>query len=108
MDANMMKKLQTLLGSEDFGKEIENVQSAEELQRAFAAHGVELTVDEVREICVAITVRKDGTLDEDALEQVSGGGVLTSLAIGAGACAVGYAVGYVAGRIVKKYMGSCG
>ena len=31
MDANMMKKLQTLLGSEDFGKEIENVQSAEEL-----------------------------------------------------------------------------
>ena len=38
--------------------------AAEELQRAFAAHGVELAVDEVREICVAIMAKKDGTLDE--------------------------------------------
>ena len=78
--------------------------AAEELQRAFAAHGVELTVDEVRERCVAITAKKDGTLDEEALEQVPGGGILTSLAIGAGACAAGY----VAGRIVKKKTGYYG
>ena len=38
------------------------------------------------------------------VEQVPGGGILTSLAIGAGACAVGY----VAGRIVKKKTGYYG
>ena len=95
MDANMMKKLQELLESEAFGKEIENVQSAEELQSAFAAHGVDMTVEEVEEVCAAIVAKNEGTLDENALEQVSGG-------IGHMLCAAAFAVGYVHGRIVQK------
>ena len=82
MDANMMKKLQELLESEAFGKEIENVQSAEELQSAFAAHGVDMTVEEVEEVCAAIVAKNEGTLDENALEQVSGGvAFLTAAAV---------------------------
>lgn len=109
MDANMMKKLQELLESEAFGKEIENVQSAEELQSAFAAHGVDMTVEEVEEVCAAIVAKNEGTLDENALEQVSGGiAFLTAAAVCVGACAVSYVAGYVGGRIIRKKSGYCG
>lgn len=107
MTHEMLTKVQTLMESEDFGKEIETVESAAELKVALEAHGVEITLQEVDEICVGIASNKGDNLSESDLENVTGGGFLTGCAIVAGGWAVSYIVGYVAGKIIKKKTGAC-
>ena len=71
------KKLCELFQNEEFKAECENIQSVEELQKLFAAHGVDMTIEQVTELCVAVGRRvaqeENGELDEEALDEVTGG-----------------------------------
>lgn len=104
----MLKNVQELVASEEFGKEVEELETAEELQAAFARHGVELTPDEVTELCVGIA-SLNGELREDALDTVAGGvpGIITGALIIGGVWALSYGVGYVVGKVIKKKTGAC-
>lgn len=107
MKNEVIEKIRMLMESEAFGKEIENVESAAELKSVFESHGVDVTEEEIVEICRGITQDKGDTLSEEDLDAVSGGGFLTGLAIVAGAWAVSYVAGYVAGKVIKKRTGAC-
>ena len=75
MDRN--EKLKELFLSESFKKEAEGLTTAEELQELFAKHGVEMTKDEVIELCGQIAQQmqagENGEVSEAALDNVSGG-----------------------------------
>ena len=97
MDRN--QKLEALFKSAEFKAAAENVTTAEELQALFAKNGVEMSLDDVYELCGQIATQVqagDGELSEDALESVSGG-IITMVACGVvciGALAVGIWNGY--------------
>jgi len=101
------KKVRELLEDEAFGKKVENLETVEELKEAFKAQGVELTAEEVYDICEAVTAPKDGEISADQLDQISGGSVLAGALIIAGGLALSYGAGYVAGKIIKKKSGTC-
>ena len=107
MTNEMMDRVKALMEDDSFDKEIENLETAEELQKALEARGVEITVQEVEEICVGITSKKGTELGEDDLDNVSGGGILLGCALIAAGWAVSYGAGYVAGKILKKKSGVC-
>ena len=107
MTNEVVGKIHALMECEDFGKEIEKVETAAELKKAFENHGIEITEDEVVEICRGIAAKNGGLLSEDDLDTVSGGGFLTGLAIIAGGWAVSYVAGYVAGKVIRKKTGVC-
>lgn len=107
MTNETMEKIRVLMENEAFGKEIENVETAAELQKAFEGHGIEITEDEVVEICKGIAANKDGIISEEDLDAVSGGGILVGAAMIAGAWVVSYAAGYVAGKVISKKAGVC-
>lgn len=106
MTNEMLMKVRALMESEEFGKEIENVETADELKTALESHDVEISLQEVDEICAGIA-SKSSDLSEDDLDNVSGGGFLAGCAIVAGAWAVSYVAGYVAGKVIKKKTGVC-
>lgn len=107
MTSEMLTKVQTLMESEEFGKEIENIETAEELKEALGSHGIEITLQEVEEICTSIASEKDDFSEGD-LDDVTGGfGFVAGCAIVAGTWAVSYVAGYVAGKVAKKKTGVC-
>lgn len=94
MDKN--QKLAELFESEQFKEEASKIQTAEELQALFAEHGVDLTMDEVINLCAAIAAQMgEAELSEEDLENVAGGfGIVTVGLICLGvACIGGLAVG---------------
>jgi len=74
-----IKKINTLITDEEFNKSIKSIKTQEDIQKLFAARGIELTLDEFNEICgVADTYLKQGELFEDDLDMVSGGAIITA------------------------------
>ena len=68
------EKIAELLNDESFMNGLDNIHSMEEFREAFSAHGVELTVEEVKELAKSLViVSKDGELNAEQLENVSGG-----------------------------------
>ncbi len=105
MNNESMEKIKALVIDEAFGEEIKDVESLEELQKAFEAHNVEISLDDLEQICVGIALNNSDSLNEEDLDLVSGGmGPLTALAITWGVC---YVTGYVAGRIIKRKYKVC-
>lgn len=102
-----IEKIKELLASEEFGNEVKDYETEEELQAAFARHGVELSVEDVRAICAQVYVANGGELSDEELDDVAGGFALTGALLLAGAVVLSYGVGYVAGKIVKKKSGIC-
>lgn len=99
MDKN--EKLKELFLSESFKKESESVKTAEELQNLFQKYGLDLTLDEVVELCGQIArqmeVGDKGEISEDALDNVTGGIAWALIGLGVmciGAAAVGVYNGY--------------
>ena len=90
-----------LAGDEAFNREAEGIQTAEEFQRLFAGHGVDLSIEEVEDLCAAIVnAEKPGELNENDLENVAGGfGFVLGLSIG---LAVGAAAGYVYAKSKRR------
>ena len=75
------EKLEALLQNEKVQEELSALTTVEEIQAVFAKHGVEMTRQEVEDLCVQVALSKDGAADgelsEDALENVSGGFVIS-------------------------------
>lgn len=96
---NTNEKLLQLFSSEEFKAEAANIQTAEELRTLFETHGVNLSIEEVLELCEAIAkqmesneLSSEGEISEDGLENVAGGFVVSALAITTGAVCIGVCV----------------
>ena len=78
-DVSKAEKLEELFKDEDFVKELAPTSNAAEAQAVFAAHGLELTAEEVKGIsqqcagCIKKLEENDGELSESDLEQICGG-----------------------------------
>ncbi len=94
------EQFNALMNDQDFVVKMLSQESAEDVQKLYAENGVELTMDEVKALGEALDKvdQPEGELDEDALENVSGG-VLTALAVAK--CIIG--VGGAALAIYKWY-----
>lgn len=85
---NRNEKLKELFLSESFNREAEGLATVEELQALFAKHSMDVTQGEVIELCSQIVQQtqadKTGEISEEALDNVSGGGLfLTTTAAAA-------------------------
>ena len=112
-DVSKAEKLEELFKNEDFVKELAPTSSAAEAQGVFAAHGLELTPEEVKAIsqqcagCIKKLEENDGELSEEDLEQISGGafsGNPDNLI--AGFTAGGAIIGAMAGTFVCPGLGT--
>ena len=75
-DVILKEKLEKLLQDEEFVKELLQQETAEDAQKFFAVHGVEISIDELNAIRKGIMARLDNSeeLSDDQLENVAGGG----------------------------------
>ncbi len=67
------KKLEEALKDESFEKELSGVKNEEDLKKVFSNRGIEVTSEEISDIISQAAQGETGELDEDALEEVSGG-----------------------------------
>ena len=105
---DMSNKVMEIFGNEQFKAAVANVTTPEDMQKLIAEYGLELTVDEVIELCGQIVkaMNSGDEIGEDELDNVAGGVVvilgvtfttaqLIWLGIGsAGAAALGIWNGY--------------
>jgi len=90
----MEEKVKALYSDKAFMDKLASVSSFDEASILFASNGVEISATELSDIAKEAVAAGEEFLDEDTLEQVTGGGIL--LGIG---CLVG---GYVFGRIIER------
>lgn len=69
----MNEKINALMEDEGFVESILQLETAEEVQKAFADKGVDLTVQDIEAIKDAVIAKTEGELSEDDLENVAGG-----------------------------------
>ena len=67
------EKLRAVITSESFSEMINRGASNEELAKLFADQGIEIPATEVRTMIDKLVHSSDGELEEDSLEDVSGG-----------------------------------
>lgn len=102
------QQLTTLFQDSIFAEEAKNFKTVEDMKKALEAHGIEMSIDEVTELCVAIGKRaaqENGEeLSEEALDDVAGGfGVVVWTCIGVGVLCIGaFALGVYNGYKGKK------
>lgn len=93
MDILTNEAFTKLMENEEFVKEMLAQKSEEDVQKLYAANGVELTIDEVREVGKILnSLGNDGELDASDLDGVAGGLVVTAAtcwAVAKAAIAVG-------------------
>ena len=80
------EKLQELLNDDAFAEGYAAAETKEDLQKLFADHGVELTMEDIDSLLADIPDEKDSDdeLTDDALEDVAGGAGLIRIIIGGG------------------------
>lgn len=94
-----MDQLKAVLEDESFVREISKMENNEEVQQAFKARGIEFSLEEIDQI--AEKLYGDATeLEDENLENVSGGFVITATMVGAVAC-VAAGVGLFAGIMTE-------
>lgn len=92
-----------LMENESFVKEMLAQKSEEDVQKLYAANGVDLTIEEVREVGKALSaLDNDGELEASDLDNVAGGIVITAATCWAVAKTV-IAVGSAGLAIYKWY-----
>ena len=78
---NKFEKVNELLLKEDFCKELKKAESNVDVQALFASNGVELSENDVENMVnESVAINGDVELDENALDNVAGGIVLTTTA----------------------------
>lgn len=82
----MSNKFENLINDEIFISKLENAKSDEEVITLFKANGIEVSIDEIKEMALDLEAEE---LEEDSLDNVSGG-------------AVAYIIGYAAARWLKN------
>ena len=73
MKNELMEKLGGLQNQESFEQELAQVATPEDMQKLFAKHGVELTLDEVREVVNQASAQNKDELSAEDLDDVAGG-----------------------------------
>ena len=68
-----VEKMQELFSNEELAKEILNIEKAEDAQAWFSAHGVELTMDELKAFADVFNKILSGEVTEEQLERIAGG-----------------------------------
>lgn len=105
---NLDQQLTALFQDASFAEKAKNFKTVEDMKIALEAHGIEMSIDEVTELCLAIGKRaaqENGEeLSEEALDDVAGGfGIVTWVCIGVGVLCIGaFAVGVYNGYKGKK------
>ena len=86
----MEEKVQAILQKEGFVDKLLACQEPEEVQKLFAAEGLELSLDEVKAVGKGLDAAfNDGEeLDEDSLDSVAGGSAALAMAIVSGVVTV--------------------
>ena len=69
------KKLAEIFSDEEFTRALLSMETPEEVQTALKEKGLELTIDEIKEIAKAINASQEGELTEGNLEDVAGGSI---------------------------------
>ncbi len=89
------EKIRELFSDETFVSSLLELETPEEVQKALAEKGVDLTIDEICTVQKSL-MQSDGELSEEDLENVSGGSIIATLIIVvagiAGAASLGKAV----------------
>ena len=92
----MAEKVSALLQDESFKGKLENAEDLDEVAASFRAEGIQVTAEE---LATAMDQTADGELNEDELENVSGGGVPLAILIA-------FKLGYLCGKLLLKYKDS--
>ena len=72
-----IEHLKELMDNEIFVQKIAKMESNEEVQKAFSEQGIDFTMEEINQV-VEQLYGDDSELNEDKLEEVSGGIVITT------------------------------
>lgn len=103
-EKEIMDKLEEVKKDEAFMKMLGEQDTPEKIQAAFATKGIEFTLDEVKAIVVAVVdqAENNGELNEENLNEVSGGFIISATAIGTalalGGIGLGVAIGWLAAK----------
>lgn len=111
---DIQNKINELMAQEAFAEAFKKVSSAQEVTELFAKHGIDVPADIAEELFVP-EVEMDAELNEDNLDEVSGGGSFGAALGGAIGNGIYYGAGYLGGRLAgwsksksKEYAQSCG
>ncbi len=69
-----MANIEELLKNKEFTDKLEQVDSTKAILSLFEEYGIEMTEEELKESFAYVQKQKNGELDTDDLENVSGGG----------------------------------
>ena len=75
------QKVKEVFSDEAFVKELVELDTPEEVQARLKEKGVDVSVEEIEQIAKALQSQAEGELDEDALEDVAGGIIFTTLVL---------------------------
>ena len=103
MDMERAAKFQALQESGKFEQELEKVSTPEEMQALFASYGIEMTVDEVKELVSSAVKMNNEELSEEDLENVAGG--VAGWVLVAGKWVLKTVAGWAIGKILNKITG---
>ena len=101
----MQEKIAEIMAKEGFAEKILECEEPEQVQALFKAEGVELTLDDVKAIGVALdaATNEGDELDEDALDSVAGGSALDYIGPIVDACEAVYKAGRRAWRAIRRF-----
>jgi len=94
-EINKNSDLRLLEKNEEFIREMGKATTAEEARKVFAKFNVIISAEDA-EIAFSKAASAESELEEDVLEQVSGGGILL------GICALAFLIGVARGAMCKK------
>lgn len=110
---DIQERINKLMEKQEFVDEFSKACSAQEVVELFGRNGIEVPMDIAEELFIP-AIHADGELNEDALDDVTGGG-LGSIIGGAIGQQVFYGAGYLGGRLAgwsksksKSYASTCG
>lgn len=86
--ANNIVLVKEVMADEEFVAKISAMEDPAEVQSAFAAKGINFTIEQINQIAELVANSQGDELSEDALEAVSGG-ILAEITIVAGVIALG-------------------
>ena len=110
---DIQERINKLMEQKEFAEAFSKTSTAQEVVDLFGRNGVEVPLEIAEELFIP-AIHMDGELNEDALDDVAGGGV-GSIIGGAIGQQVFYGAGYLGGRLAgwsksksKKYASTCG
>ena len=96
------EKIKEVFSDEEFVKSLVAMETPEEVQKALAEKGIDLSIDEIKAVAELLEKRANGELTDEDLENVAGGlGAITALVI-YGVSMAAFIAGSAAVNAVKR------